>query len=470
MEQSLYAVRAPSALDHRRGLLAQTSKALDTYFRFEREQNQANAATVWSFGALLGQPQSSLAPAGTHLRVTWPLGLSASLSVRLGDVRIGIIVPSRLIKETSLLSGFYPYAEIPMQPARLMRQLGDDETLVDFIFTARLGDFDLTRLALSGDTQSMDLLSDALAMETAHLIAALGQYLADSGMFLGQGEMAHLSPLYVTTANTRIAEALNVPRAQVIRLGEGEIPGSHRYLVMTPEDRQDDLQRAIHALQHGEFMDRHSAPGMFQIDGLNLQVSGGVYHPGAGSSSVFFLEGLKEEGLSMTGPRRLLDVGCGSGVIALAAKRARPDWEVFATDIDESAVQDTRLNAEINGLSVYATQADLLELPADPPWDGLWDLIAWNYPFWQIRPQGSPSLPFDRIGLDENGTLLKRFIGQLPDKLAPGGACYITYSTMADAGLLTAQCARHGLRAQCAIEASEPGGYSRQIWKISATC
>ncbi len=50
---------------------------------------------------------------------------------------------------------------------------------------------------------------------------------------------------------------------------------------------------------------------------------------------------------------RVLDYGCGSGILAIgAAKFGATD--IDAVDIDEAAVESTRLNAEANGVSVNA--------------------------------------------------------------------------------------------------------------------
>jgi ribosomal protein L11 methyltransferase len=58
----------------------------------------------------------------------------------------------------------------------------------------------------------------------------------------------------------------------------------------------------------------------------------------------------------------LLDVGCGSGVISIAAARLgfRP---VLAVDVDPQAIEATLRNAEANGVEVEARLADAL---ADP--------------------------------------------------------------------------------------------------------
>ncbi|HVA30109.1 MAG TPA: 50S ribosomal protein L11 methyltransferase [Gaiellaceae bacterium] len=63
-------------------------------------------------------------------------------------------------------------------------------------------------------------------------------------------------------------------------------------------------------------------------------------------------------------PGSLLDVGCGSGVLSIAAGRLgfRP---IVAVDIDEDAVGIARANAKVNGVELDAYRADALadELP-----------------------------------------------------------------------------------------------------------
>ena len=61
----------------------------------------------------------------------------------------------------------------------------------------------------------------------------------------------------------------------------------------------------------------------------------------------------------------LADLGCGSGVVAIAA--ARLGWEpVYGIDFDERSVGATERNAERNGVAVRAVLADLSEIPAPP--------------------------------------------------------------------------------------------------------
>ncbi len=73
---------------------------------------------------------------------------------------------------------------------------------------------------------------------------------------------------------------------------------------------------------------------------------------------------------------RIVDVGTGSGAIALSLKQERPDAEVFATDASEDALALARENAEANALDVTFVQGDLL---ADL--DGPFTLVVSNPPY-----------------------------------------------------------------------------------------
>ena len=66
-------------------------------------------------------------------------------------------------------------------------------------------------------------------------------------------------------------------------------------------------------------------------------------------------------------PSGLVDLGCGSGVLAVAAARLGFS-PVIALDADEASVDATRANAAANGVTVEARLADVLAdpLPAVP--------------------------------------------------------------------------------------------------------
>jgi release factor glutamine methyltransferase len=80
--------------------------------------------------------------------------------------------------------------------------------------------------------------------------------------------------------------------------------------------------------------------------------------------------------LANTTEPRVVDVGTGTGAIALALKHERPDARVTATDVSEEALALARENAEANGLDVTLVHADLLT-----GLDGPFDLVVSNPPY-----------------------------------------------------------------------------------------
>ena len=83
---------------------------------------------------------------------------------------------------------------------------------------------------------------------------------------------------------------------------------------------------------------------------------------------------LVEAALALPQGVRLLDVGTGSGAVALALKHERPDLTVTASDVSQRALEVARANRERLGLDVELAVADLM-----PPGD--FDAIVSNPPY-----------------------------------------------------------------------------------------
>ena len=80
---------------------------------------------------------------------------------------------------------------------------------------------------------------------------------------------------------------------------------------------------------------------------------------------------LVEVGLELPAGFRVVDVGTGSGAVALAIKDERPDLRVRGTDISADAVAVARGNAVRLGLEVDFAVVDLLDdEPADASLNG----------------------------------------------------------------------------------------------------
>ncbi|MHB2019573.1 MAG: peptide chain release factor N(5)-glutamine methyltransferase [Candidatus Xenobia bacterium] len=86
-------------------------------------------------------------------------------------------------------------------------------------------------------------------------------------------------------------------------------------------------------------------------------------------------EALVEAALAVR-PRRAIDVGTGSGIIACTLAAELPSAEVWATDISPDALQVARRNAERLQADVCFRQGDLLAGVAGP-----FDLVVSNPPY-----------------------------------------------------------------------------------------
>jgi release factor glutamine methyltransferase len=77
-------------------------------------------------------------------------------------------------------------------------------------------------------------------------------------------------------------------------------------------------------------------------------------------------------------PKRVADVGTGSGIIAVTLALRRPHIEVWATDISSEAVELARQNAERHGVAdrVHVLEGDLLD-PVPVPVD----VVVANLPY-----------------------------------------------------------------------------------------
>ncbi|MDP8210934.1 MAG: peptide chain release factor N(5)-glutamine methyltransferase [Candidatus Stygibacter australis] len=73
---------------------------------------------------------------------------------------------------------------------------------------------------------------------------------------------------------------------------------------------------------------------------------------------------------------RMCDLGTGSGAIAIALKKARPDWQVTATDISPVALKLARQNAQNNHCQIDFLLSDIFS-----DIDTKFDLIVSNPPY-----------------------------------------------------------------------------------------
>jgi release factor glutamine methyltransferase len=117
------------------------------------------------------------------------------------------------------------------------------------------------------------------------------------------------------------------------------------------------------------------------------------------------------------------DVGTGTGAVALAIKRRRPDATVYATDISEEAVAVARANASRHSLDVTVLHGDLFS-PLPPELRGRLNLVVSNPPYvtlaeYDTLPEEVKTEPYDALvgGTDLHG----RLTSEAPEWIRPGG-------------------------------------------------
>ena len=76
-------------------------------------------------------------------------------------------------------------------------------------------------------------------------------------------------------------------------------------------------------------------------------------------------------------PTRILDIGTGSGCIAISLAKALPNCKVTALDVSAQALEVAKENAERNEVTITFLEADILELELDYEFD----IIVSNPPY-----------------------------------------------------------------------------------------
>jgi release factor glutamine methyltransferase len=123
-------------------------------------------------------------------------------------------------------------------------------------------------------------------------------------------------------------------------------------------------------------------PRSYRFDDMHIVVLPGVFHPGFFFSTKFILQFLRDQDLRA---KQFLELGCGTGIIALAA--ARKGAIVTASDINTIAIRNAGMNAATHHASVNVIHSDLFtSIPVEP-----FDWIVVNPPYYPADPEDEPA-------------------------------------------------------------------------------
>lgn len=199
----------------------------------------------------------------------------------------------------------------------------------------------------------------------------------------------------------------------------------------TPHDRawllahDSDAMNAASAMRLDALVQRRLAgepvaylTGSKEFYGLHLNVDARVLAPRPDTETLvdWTLEVLDEP----NAPLRVIDLGTGSGAIALALQYNRPAWQVSAVDLHPEALAVARVNAQHLGLNVQFAQGAWLAGV-----QGTFHAIVSNPPYIPVHDPHLAALTHEPLSALVSGTDglddLRTIILQAPPHLQPGG-------------------------------------------------
>ena len=120
--------------------------------------------------------------------------------------------------------------------------------------------------------------------------------------------------------------------------------------------------------------------------GLDLKVSPATLIPRPETAELIDRIQNTEYRIQTDHPFRVLDIGTGSGCIAIALKKTHPEWQVTGLDISTEALEIAKENAQKNGVEVVFKQLDIFSDEIEknhqsPITNHQYDLVVSNPPY-----------------------------------------------------------------------------------------
>ncbi len=212
--------------------------------------------------------------------------------------------------------------------------------------------------------------------------------------------------------------------ANLLHLSRSELHLS-RARVLTPAEREQlagwlERRKQREPLQH--------ITGLAPFYGLELNVTPDTLIPRPETER---LAQLGLQAVKQLAAPKVLDVGTGSGAVALALKNERPDAVAWATDLSAAALDVAEKNAKRLGLEIHFALSDLLSAPAVQVFTRSADLLISNPPY---LPAGDAAWLSPEVQRDPPGALFsgadglrhfRQLAAQALKLLRPGAVCLL---------------------------------------------
>lgn len=164
-------------------------------------------------------------------------------------------------------------------------------------------------------------------------------------------------------SNLLIAKITGFSRTQIILNKNTKISDNQRFLLQTFVESLLKHTPVQYVLGETEFY------------GLKFKVDANVLIPRPETEEL--VEWIQQS-LAVGESRKILDIGTGSGCIAISLKSVFTKSEVTAFDISEGALKTAQSNSKLNNCDVIFQKVDILE----PQYtDEKWDVIVSNPPY-----------------------------------------------------------------------------------------
>ena len=220
-------------------------------------------------------------------------------------------------------------------------------------------------------------------------------------------------------------------RALVLATGEFALPGKAK----VPPWERARFRRIVEARARGV-----PWPALEEVTGFldfEVLVPPGVFIPRPETEELaeLAIQFLRE----FQNSPRVLDIGTGTGVLAIALAKSRPDAEVWAVDKSLRALRAAKRNAQRLGVTLHLLRSDgFSQVP------GKFHLIVANPPYvsqeeWRNLPKEvrnfEPRLALD--GGKDGLAFLSRILRESPAFLLPGGALLLEIAPAQKRALLS---------------------------------